>query len=462
MLGKLKDQTQREIFRPHLCDFIDMSHELVLLAEKIEWEKLEIELSGYYSHTGTPSMPVRMMSAFLLLKHIYNLGDETLAKAWVRDPYMQYFCGESHFQHHFPCDPSDLVHFRKRLGEEGVSKIFAMSVQLHGRQAQNKMVLSDTTVQENNIAFPTDARLAKKVIDKCNQIAHKEGIKQRQNYKRTSKQLVRDTHNAHHPKRRKKANKASRKLKTIAGRQIRELQRKLTGEALFEYEQDLVLMQQVIKQQRQDKDKIYSLHKPFTACIAKGKAHKPYEFGNKIGLIINPRSLVVTAIQAFQGNPHDSQTIEPLLQQSRSLHDFLPQELLYDRGGKGRNEILGVTISTPSKPSARDSASKRRTKRKKFRRRAAIEPVIGHLKQDHRMQNNYYNGQDSPQINAMLAASGWNLKKWMEITRKRILEDFLCPILKIFSATIKLSIRIIYADYSELSFSLLIQNVKGS
>jgi len=450
MLGKSKDQTQREIFRPHLHDFIDLNHELVLLAEKIEWKKLEQELSGYYSHTGTPSMPVRMMSAFLLLKHIYNLGDETLAKAWVRDPYMQFFSGESHFQHHFPCDPSDLVHFRKRLGEEGVSRIFAMSVQLHGKQAQNKMVLSDTTVQENNIAFPTDARLAKKVIDKCNQIAQKEGIKQRQNYKRTSKQLVRDTHNAHHPKRRKKANKASRKLKTIAGRQIRELQRKLPRELISEYEQYLALMQRVIKQQRQDKDKIYSLHKPFTACIAKGKAHKPYEFGNKVGLIINPRSLVVTAIQAFKGNPHDSQTIEPLLQQTKSLHEFLPQELLYDRGGRGPKEILGV----------RDSASKKRTKRKKFRRRAAIEPVIGHLKQDHRMQNNYYNGQDSPQINAMLAASGWNLKKWMESARKRILEDFLCPIFEIFLASIRLSKQFYYANYSEYSFFLLIQHAK--
>ena len=448
MLGKSQDQTQREIFQPHLRDFINLSHELVLLADTIDWKKLENELSGYYSTTGTPSMPVRMMSGFLLLKHIYNLGDETLAKVWIRDPYMQYFCGESHFQHRFPCDPSDLVHFRKRLGEEGVSKIFAMTVQLHGKQAHSKMVLSDTTVQENNIAFPTDARLAKKVIDKCNQIAQKEGVKQRQTYKRKSKQLVRDTHNAHHPKRRKQANKASRKLKTIAGRQIRELERKLPPEVRPQYEQDLALMNQVIEQERHDKDKTYSLHKPFTACIAKGKAHKPYEFGNKIGLILNPKSLVVTAIKAFRGNPHDSQTIEPLLKQSQELYDYLPQELVYDRGGRGKKEILGVTISTPSKPSAKDSAYQKRAKRKKFRRRAAIEPVIGHLKQDHRMQNNYHNGEDSPQINAMLAASGWNLKKWMESALNRLNNGLILPISRALSALLKRLIWI-YSPYTD-------------
>lgn len=437
MLGKSQDQTQREIFRPHLRDFIDLSHELVLLADKIDWKKLEGELRDYYSHTGTPSMPIRMMTSFLLLKHIYNLGDETLAEAWIRDPYMQYFTGESHFQHRFPCDPSDLVHFRKRLGKEGIEKIFAMSVHLHGKQAQSKMVLSDTTVQENNIAFPTDARLAKKVIDQCNHIAEKEGITQRQNYKRTSKQLLRDTHNAHHPKRRKKARKASRKLRTIAGRLIRELERTLSEELLSRYQQDLDRMQQVITQQRHDKNKIYSLHKPFTACIAKGKAHKPYEFGNKVGLIIHPKSLVVTAIEAFKGNPHDSHTIEPLLEQSKKLHDSLPEELVYDRGGRGRKEILGVTISTPSKPLARDSASKRRTKRKKFRRRAAIEPVIGHLKKDHRMQNNYHNGQDSPKINAMLAATGWNLKKWMKWVKKHFIPEFLCQFQWLLTATIR-------------------------
>jgi IS5 family transposase len=170
-----------------------------------------------------------------MLKRLYNLGDETLAKEWVMNPYMQYFCGESVFQHTFPCDPSDFVHFRKRIGEEGIEKIFTYSVELHGSKAKSKMVLSDTTVQENNITFPTDAKLAKKIIDNVNQIAQKENIKQRQSYRRISKQLVRATYNGKHPRRKKNANKAQRKLKTIAGRVVRELMKKLPEEILQNY-----------------------------------------------------------------------------------------------------------------------------------------------------------------------------------------------------------------------------------
>lgn len=138
---------------------------------------------------------------------------------------MQYFCGEAYFQHKFPFDPSDFVHFRKRIGVEGVEKIFSHSVTLHGKDAKRKMTLSDTTVQENNTTFPTDAKLAKKVLDRCNAIADKEGILQRQSYSRTSKQLLRDTYNPSHPKRFKKARKAQQKLRTLAGRLLRELDR---------------------------------------------------------------------------------------------------------------------------------------------------------------------------------------------------------------------------------------------
>lgn len=418
MLGKSPQQNQGELFRPKLSDFIDMNHELILLAKKIDWKYFENEFSSYYSNVGQPSMPIRLMVGCLLLKRIYNLGDETLAGAWEMNPYMQYFCGESHFQHHFPCDPSDFVHFRKRIGEKGIEKIFVYSVQIHGPQAKSKMVLSDTTVQENNTGFPTDAKLAKKVIDRCKKIAEQEGIKQRQSYKRVSKQLMRDTFNAKHPRRKRKARKAQQKLRTLAGRQLRELERLLDKKALEKYADQLALFWQAITQERADKNKVYSLHKPFTNCIAKGKAHKPYEFGNKVGLMLNPKSLLILGVQSFKGNPHDSQTIEPLLDQMNDMLDYLPEEVIYDRGGRGRKEIKGVRISTPSKPFKKDSISHRRSKRRKFRRRAAIEPVIGHLKKSFRMGQNYLHGDKSPYINALLAAAGWNLRKMMAKLKK--------------------------------------------
>ena len=438
MIGKNADQNQRDLFKPLLKDFIDLGHELVLLSEKIDWSYFENTFSPLYSNTGQPGMPIRLMVGSLLLKRIYNLGDETLCEAWIRDPYMQYFCGMAHFEHKFPCDPSDFVHFRKRIGEQGVEKIFTYSVLLHGKSAFEIQTLSDTTVAENNTTFPTDAKLAKRIIDKCNAIATKEGVKQRQTYVRTAKQLLRDTHNRKHPKRRKKALKADRKLKTIAGRLVRELERTLEPSTLKSYEKELNLYHRTLEQKRTDKDKIYSIHKPFTACIAKGKAHKQYEFGNKVGLITTSKTLIITAIKSFTGNPHDSKTIEPLLHQMQTNINHLPKEVVYDRGGKGQKQIGQTKISTPDyRPLKRDTEYQKRTKRKKFRRRAAIEPVIGHLKTNFRMGQNYLHGTNSSQINAFLAATGWNLKKMMKKLKLEYLKFITRFILAFFTEKFK-------------------------
>ena len=422
MLGKLKQKRQRELFRPMLKDFIDKNHELVLLADKIDWSYFEKEFSTYYSSKGRPSVPIRVMVGALILKHLYNLGDETLAKMWVENPYMQYFCGMEFFEHKFPFSSSDFSHFRKRIGKEGFEKIFSYSVKLHGRDAEEEVMISDTTVQENNITFPTEAKLTKKVIDKCNNIAKKEGIKQRQSYKRLSKRLLRDTYNYTHPKRAKKAQKSLKKLKVIAGRLIRELERELPEDLLEKYRSDIDLFRKVINQNRTDKNKIYSLHKVNTSCIAKGKPHKKYEFGNKTGLIASPTKLVVTAIKTFAGNPHDSKTIEPLLNQMEHNSIKLPKELLYDRGGRGKKEICNVKISTPDNIKSYESNPyKKYLKRKKFRKRAAIEALIGHLKSQYRMQQNYLSLDDSGQINAFMAAAAWNFKLFMKELKRKII-----------------------------------------
>ncbi len=432
MLGKLPKKGQRDLFRPMLKDFIDSKHELVLLADKIDWSYFEEEFAPLYSQRGAPGVPIRLMVGCLMLKHLYNLGDDRIPEYWVRDVYFQYFCGCEFFEHKFPFDPSDFVHFRNRVGEEGIGKIFAYSVQLHGNKlpGQTKFVLSDTTVQENNITFPTDAKLCKKVIDKCNEIARKEGIKQRRSYRRESKQLVRDTYNGKHPKRKKQANKAKRRLKTIANIQLRELERKMSESQKREYKEPLSLYKEAVNQQKNDKNKIYSLHKPFTRCIAKGKAHKQYEFGNKVGIITTGRRgrKIITAVKAFLENPYDGDTIEPLLEQMEYNKLRLPEELIYDRGGKGRKQIKDVKIITPDKPKANQTAYQKRQKRNKCRARAAIEPVFGHLKKDFRMEQNYLWGEKGIQINAYLAATAWNLKKMME----RLKEKFLYFILHWF------------------------------
>jgi IS5 family transposase len=431
MLGKLQEN-EREFFRTRLEDLINPNHELALLAKQIDWLYFDNEFKVYYSDKGAPSIPLRTMIGCLMLKHLYNLGDERLPEYWVRDVYFQYFCGSVFFEHKFPFAPSDFVHFRKRVGEDGIAKIFAYSVQLHGAEVskQANFVLSDTTVQENNTTFPTDAKLCKKVIDKCNKIAKDTNIKQRQKFLKESKQLLKSTYNGQHPKRVKKAKKARKRLKTIANKMLRELEIKMTEKHKLFYHDDMELYKRVVNQQKNDKDKIYSIHKPFTKCISKGKAHKQYEFGNKVGLITGGQKgkKIILAIKSFVTNPFDGHTIEPLLEQMEANKIQQPKELAYDRAGKGKSEIKGVKIIIPSTPKKSDTQYQKQSKRKKCRHRAAIEPIIGHLKTDFRMQQNYLWGENGVQINALMAGAAWNLKKMME----KLKEEFLKFIFQLF------------------------------
>jgi IS5 family transposase len=426
-----------------LPDIIDRKHELALLADRIDWDYFEKEFSPLYSQVGQPSIPIRVMVGCLLLKQMENLGDERLAKQWVRDPYMQYFCGMRCFAHRFPFDPSDFVHFRKRIGEAGFEKIFEYSVEVNGEgkgggKVREKWHLSDTTVQENNTTFPTDAKICKKVIEGCNRIAEESGIKMRRSYRRESKQLLRDSYNGKHPSRAKKAKKARKRLKTIANTQIRDLKRKMNEGQEAAYHDRLELYLRAANQKPQDKDKVYSLHKPFTRCISKGKAHKQYEFGNKVGIIVtgNKGRKIITAVKAFVDNPYDGHTIQPLLEQMERNRQQLPKEIIYDRGGKGRKEIMGVKILIPDKPKKTDSGHVKQEKRKRFRSRAGIEAVIGHLKSDFRMAQNYLGGEAGIQINAFMSCAAWNLKKLMatlnEQAARLFVRLFIRPILLYF------------------------------
>ncbi len=125
MIGQAPAQNQMDLFRPMLHEFINMNHELVILSHKIDWKSFERTFAKFYSFRGKPSMPIRFMVSCLLLKRMYNMGYQTLMRNWVMNPYMQYFCGEACFQYKFPCDPTDFVHFKKRIGEEGVEIIFS-------------------------------------------------------------------------------------------------------------------------------------------------------------------------------------------------------------------------------------------------------------------------------------------------------------------------------------------------
>lgn len=420
MKGKLPDQRQKNLFRPILKDIVNPEHELVILSHQLNWQEFEKESSPLYSNTGQPGIPIRTMVGLLLLKRIYNLGDETVMAQWVQNPYFQYFCGESEFQWKPPCDPSDMVHFRKRIGEGGAEKIFSVSASARKDEVNTQDILVDTTAQEKNITYPTDAKLLVKAIAACNKIANQEGIKQRQSYKRTVKNLMLKQRFAHHPKRKKQARAALRKLRAIAGRLARELERSLDGEALARHKALIGNCNKVVAQEKNDKGKIYSLHEPGVACIAKGKAHKKFEFGSKVSFAMVPGVNIIVGAKNFNGNPNDTTTLGPTLGQVEKTSGIKFKNAIVDRGYKGKGKINGTVIVSPKAPTQKQPYQKR-TMRKKCRKRAAIEPVTSHIKYDCRMIRNYLKGTIGDNMNAFLAAAGFNLRGLLNKIKEEVL-----------------------------------------
>lgn len=344
---------------------------------------------------------------------MFKESDDSVVERWIENAYWQYFTGEEFFQTKQPFDPSDFVHFRKRLKESGLEFLLSQSVALHPKAKNEKEVQIDTTVQEKNITFPTDAKLAKKVIDNCTKIAEREGVKQRQTYKRVAKQHLRDAYFGHHPKRKKKASMARKKLRTIGKRVVRELERKLPEHLQKQYEAEFSNYKKVLSQEKNSKDKIYSLHEPQTACIAKGKAHKAYEFGTKVAVTRGRKTGIITAIKRFSGNPHDSKTLEESLAQSQRVREQIggtrPSIASTDRGFRGMTQAGETKIEIP-KNSKEKSRYNQEVPRKRFRARAAIEPTISHLKRNHALGLNFLKGVAGDIHNALLAGIGYNLK----------------------------------------------------
>jgi IS5 family transposase len=413
MLGKIKPDLQQNLFKTRLTDLINLSHPLVRLAEEVSWDKMELEFQNLYSDQGRPSIPIRKIAGLLLLKEMFKESDESVVERWIENAYWQYFTGEEFFQTKQPFDPSEFVHFRKRLKEEGLEFLLSQSVALHPKAKTEKEVQIDTTVQEKNITFPTDAKLAKKVIDNCTKIAEKQGIKQRQSYKRVAKQHLRDAYFGHHPKRKKKATMARKKLRTIGKRVVRELERKLPEDVHKQYKTEFSNYKKALTQERNSKEKIYSLHEPQAACIAKGKAHKAYEFGTKVCVVRGRQTGVITAIKRFSGNPHDSNTLEESLAQSERVRKLIggtrPKTAGTDRGFRGRTEVSGTQIMIP-KNRKESSRYQQEVARNRFRARAAIEPTISHLKRNHSLGLNFLKGVAGDIHNALLAGVGYNLK----------------------------------------------------
>lgn len=396
-----------------LSDMLNQSHPLYKLADKIDWAKFDTAFAPLYcQNNGRPAKPIRLMCGLLILKHLRNLSDESLVEQWSENAYYQYFCGMPEFVPGAPCASSELVHFRNRIGEKGIELIFQESIRVNNEEDADRhhdVAFIDSTVQEKNITYPTDAKLHKKIVRKVLGIVHELGLPLRQSYTFVLKRVYRDQRFRNHPKNRNKALKADRKLRTIAGRLVRELKRNLGEHSL--YNKLIERFEAILAQRRHSGKKIYSIHEPDVQCISKGKEHKKYEFGNKVS-IIRSATWIILGAQSFR-NEYDGHTIEASLAQVERLTQRKIKILAGDRGYRGKKEVNGTQILIPDAPKPSDSRYQKRKKHKLFCKRAGIEPTIGHLKSDYRLGRNFYKGVTGDAVNLLLAAAAYNFKRAM-------------------------------------------------
>lgn len=392
---------------------LNQSHPLYKLANKITWSKFEKAFTPLYSSDkGRPGKPIRLMCGLLILKHLRNLSDESVVEQWSENAYYQYFCGMQDFCPSAPCASSELVHFRERIGEEGIELIFQESIRVNNEDDDKnhyETAFIDSTVQEKNITYPTDAKLHKKIVKKVLDIVNVHKFPLRQSYKFVLKRIYRDQRFRNHPKNKKKALKADKRLRTIAGRLVRELRRNL-GEC-HDYDKLLKIFDAILSQSRYSKDKIYSIHEPEVLCISKGKEHKKYEFGNKVSIIRSITGIILGA-KSFR-KEYDGHTIDESLKQVERLTGRKIKVLSGDRGYRGKKEVNGTKIMIPDVPKKSDNRYQRNKKHKLFCKRAGIEPTIGHLKSDYRLGRNFYKGVAGDTVNLLLAAAAYNFKRAM-------------------------------------------------
>lgn len=404
-----------------LAEMLDQTHPLFRLAGKIDWQMFDDAFEPLFCQDrGRPAKPIRLMVGLLILKHIRNVSDESVVEQWRENAYYQYFCGMTQFSTKPPCEATELVHFRHRIGEEGVELIFKESIRVNdenenhhngrGRRPEEETTaFIDSTVQEKNITFPTDTKLLVKIVEWCLTVSKAEGLILRQTYRKEMKELKRVMRFRGKAKNKKAVARADRRLRTIAGRLCRELDRLLDADSKWRGRLKISLM--FINGEKLDGHKIYSLHEPDVVCIAKGKERVKYEFGNKVSIIRTWNGLIIGA-KSFR-NEYDGHTIDPALEQARRLYPHPIKVLVGDRGYRGQRQSADTRIEIPDTPKVTDSPYQKRKKHRRFCKRAGIEPVIGHLKSDNRLGRNFYKGLFGDSINVMLAAAAFNFRRAM-------------------------------------------------
>lgn len=442
---------EHDLFRSRLDQILNMQHQLVKLAKTVNWKHLEAVCGEVYSDSpnskgGQPPLPTRLMAGLQILKFTFDLSDEELCDRWVENPYFQFFCGEEFFCHELPFDRSSMTRWRQRMGEAKVASLLqeslSVAVVTKAMAPQDlSEVIVDTTVQPKAVMFPTDAKLMNRAREKLVKLAKGCGLVLRQSYTKVGKLALIMQQRYAHAKQFKRAGKSLRKLKTYLGRTIRDIGRQIADKPELQevFKHPLFLATRVMTQKkRQDKKtegrKIYSLHAPEVECIGKGKAHAPYEFGVKVSLATtlhrSKGGQFAIHAMALPGNPYDGHTLKDVIPDMQELIGNEVKKILADAGYRGHNapDTHTFRIFTQGQKRGVSPAIK-----KQMKRRAAIEPVIGHVKNEHRMGRNYLAHTEGDRINAVLACAGYNFRlllNWLRV--------LLCLLLAVLSAKQKL------------------------
>jgi transposase, IS5 family len=429
-----RETGQSDLFRARLDQIVDREHALARLARAIDWGFLEERFGAVYTDDpGRPPLATRLMAGLAILKHMHDLSDEVLCERFIENPYYQLFCGEEFFRHRLPFDRSSLTRWRQRMGEERLVALIQESLCVATRTgaakpADFRQVVIDTTVQEKAIAFPTDARLMQRARERLVRLAKEHGVRLRQSYARVGKIALIKHQRYAHAKQFKRANKALRRLRTMLGRVVRDIGRKIGGrpELAEVFALPLSLARRVRDQRQRERGrKIYSLHAPEVECIGKGKVHKPYEFGVKVS-VATPLDRCrggqfVAHVKALPGNPYDGHTLAAVIPDIERTIGAELDRMVTDAGYRGHNapREKRFKIYVAGQKRGLSAAIKRA-----FRRRAAVEPTIGHLKNEHRMGRNRLAGRHGDAANAVLAAAGYNfslLLRWLALLLSAIL-----------------------------------------
>ena len=412
-MGPKKVVPEEDFFRHPLREQINPKHPLVKLSDLIDWERLSGAMStSFVSSRGRPASSPRLIAGLLYLQHAFDLSDEDVVWQWIENPYWQVFTGETYFQTTPPIDPSSLTRWRKRLGEAGVEELLAETMEAAKRgqvvkSASLKQVIVDTTVMEKAIAHPTDSRLLERCREQLVKAATQHGLVLRQNYNREAPRLASQIGRYAHAKQFKRMKKALRTLRSRVGRVMRDVERQIDGvaqQSRAALDTLLLKAKRLLAQQPKDKNKLYALHAPEVECISKGKARRPYEFGVKVSITTTHREGLVIGARSMPGNPYDGHTLAEALEQAAILSNVKANVAVVDRGYRGV-AISGVKIYHPG---LRRGIT--RGLRAMINRRSAIEPAIGHMKSDGKLDRNWLKGAVGDAIHAVMCGAGHNLR----------------------------------------------------